>query len=299
MNTAALSVPHSHSQLVPALLACYLVWGSTYLAIKLALASFPPFFQMGTRFLCAGALMFGWVTLRGGAWPTPRQWAHAVVVGSLMLGLGMGLTASAEQHVGSGLVAAFIAVVPTLVCLWGLLFGQRPGRLEMAGMAVGLAGVLLLVRGASFAGSPQALAGIAVATLAWSLGSVLSTTRLPLAPGAAGFASEMLCGGLVLMAVSLVLGERPQWPPQPLAAAAWLYLVVAGSLVAFSAYLYLLRHASPALATSYAFVNPVIALALGVTLGAEAVSPAEWGACAVVLAGVMLIVRGRQGGERA
>ncbi|WP_332815381.1 drug/metabolite exporter YedA [Ramlibacter sp.] len=299
MNTAALSLPRPRSLLVPALLACYLVWGSTYLAIKLALASFPPFFQMGTRFLCAGALLFGWVALRGGAWPTARQWAHAAGVGSLMLGLGMGLTARAEQHVGSGLVAAFIAVVPMLVCLWGLLFGQRPGRLEAAGMAVGLAGVLLLVRGASFAASPQALAGLAVATLAWALGSVLSTTRWPLAPGAAGFASEMLCGGTVLVALSLVLGEQPQWPPQPLAAAAWLYLVVAGSLVAFSAYLYLLGHASPAVATSYAFVNPVIALVLGVTLGAEAVSPAEWGACAVVLGGVMLIVRGRQGREGA
>ncbi len=295
MNTAALSAPRPRSLLVPALLACYLVWGSTYLAIKLALASFPPFFQMGTRFLCAGALLFGWVTLRGGAWPTARQWAHAAAVGALMLGLGMGLTARAEQHVGSGLVAAFIAVVPMLVCLWGLLFGHRPGRLELAGMVVGLAGVLLLVRGASFGASPQALVGMAVATLAWSLGSVLSTTRCPLAPGAAGFASEMLCGGMVLMALSLVLGEQPQWPPQPLAAAAWLYLVVAGSLVAFSAYLYLLGHASPALATSYAFVNPVIALVLGVSLGAEAVTPAEWGACAVVLAGVVLIVRGRQG----
>lgn len=294
MSTTALSLPRPRSLLVPALLACYLVWGSTYLAIRLALASFPPFFQMGTRFLCAGLLLLGWVMLRGGAWPTARQWAHAGVVGTLMLGLGMGLTASAEQHVGSGLIAAFIAVVPLLVGLWGLLFGQRPGRLETAGMAVGLAGVMLLVRGASFGGSPQALASIAVATLAWSLGSVLSTTRMPLAPGAAGFGSEMLCGGAVLMALSLALGERPQWPPQPLAAAAWLYLVVAGSLVAFSAYMYLLGHASPALATSYAFVNPVIALALGVTVGAEAVSPSEWAACAVVVAGVVLIVRGRQ-----
>lgn len=298
MNSDALSIPRPRSLVVPALLACYLVWGSTYLAIRMALASFPPFFQMGSRFLCAGILLFGWVMLRGGAWPTARQWAHAAVVGALMLGLGMGLTASAEQHVGSGLVAAFIAVVPVLVGLWGLLFGLRPGRLEIAGMAVGLAGVLLLVRGASFSGSPQALAGIAVATLAWSLGSVLSAKRLPLADGAAGFASEMLCGGIVLTAASLALGEQPQWPPQPLAAAAWLYLVLAGSLVAFSAYLYLLRHASPALATSYAFVNPVIALALGVSLGAEAVSPGEWGACGVVLAGVLLILRGRQNPAR-
>jgi drug/metabolite transporter (DMT)-like permease len=283
----------SRSLVVPALLACYLVWGSTYFAIKLALVSLPPFFQMGTRFLVAGALLLAWVRLRGGAWPSAAHWRNAAAIGALMLGLGMGLTASAEQHVGSGLVAAFIAVVPMLVCGWGLLFGHRPGRLELAGMVVGTAGVLLLVRGASFAASPAALASMLVATLAWSLGSVLSTTRLPLAPGPAGFASEMLCGGAALMAISLVLGEQPQWPPQPLAAAAWAYLVVAGSLVAFSAYLYLLGHASPALATSYAFVNPLIALLLGVGFAGEAVSGTEWAGCVVILAGVVLIFRGK------
>ncbi|WP_309246588.1 EamA family transporter [Ramlibacter montanisoli] len=265
--------------LLPALLACYVIWGSTYLAIRLALASFPPFFQMGTRFLAAGALLMAWVLwrARSGAvrLPTLREWRNALVIGTLMLGGGMGLTASAEQHVGSGLVAAFIAVTPMLVCGWGLLFGQRPHRLELAGMVVGVAGVLLLVRGASFGASPAALASIAGATLAWSLGSVLSTTRLPLAAGAAGFASEMLCGGAVLMALSLALGEQFVAPPQPLALAAWIYLVVFGSLIAFSAYLYLLAHASPAVATSYAFVNPVIALALGVSLGGEALSGAN------------------------
>ena len=298
MSTPSAALPHAapaRNLLLPALLACYLVWGSTYLAIRWALASFPPFFQMGTRFLCAGALLLAWVTVRGGRWPSRRQWRNAALVGTLMLGGGMGLTATAEQHVGSGLVAAFIAVVPMLVCLWGLLFGQRPGRMEVAGMAVGLAGVLLLVRGASFGATPVAIGCMAAATLAWSLGSVLSTTRWPLAPGATGFASEMLCGGVALMAVSLALGEQPQWPPQPLAAAAWLYLVVAGSLVAFSAYLYLLAHASPAVATSYAFVNPVIALLLGVALAGEAVSRAEWAACGVILAGVVLIFRGKAG----
>jgi drug/metabolite transporter (DMT)-like permease len=299
MNTAALPARAGGAPalLVPALLACYLVWGSTYLAIRHALASFPPFFQMGTRFLTAGALLGAWVLWQARAGrtrlPTAREWGHALVVGGLMLGGGMGLTARAGQHVGSGLVAAFIAVVPMLVCGWGLLFGQRPHRLELAGMCVGVAGVLLLVRGASFAASPVALASIAGATLAWSLGSVLSTTRLPLAPGAAGFASEMLCGGAVLMALSLAMGEQFEAPPQPLALAAWAYLVVFGSLVAFSAYLYLLAHASPALATSYAFVNPVIALALGVFVASEALTADEWLACGVILAGVLLIFRGK------
>jgi drug/metabolite transporter (DMT)-like permease len=158
--------------------------------------------------------------------------------------------------------------------------------------------VLMLVRGASFGASPEGFAAIAGATLAWSLGSVLSTTRLPLAPGAAGFASEMLCGGAVLMAISLALGEQFTAPPQPLALAAWAYLVVFGSLVAFSAYLYLLAHASPALATSYAFVNPVIALALGVLVAQEAPSGGEWLACGVILAGVLLIFRGKTGRAR-
>jgi drug/metabolite transporter (DMT)-like permease len=122
---------------------------------------------------------------------------------------------------------------------------------------------------------------------------VLQTTKLPLAAGAAGFASEMLCGGAVLMLVSLALGEQFSWPPQPLAAAAWLYLVVFGSLIAFSAYLYLLANASPAMATSYAFVNPLIALFLGVAWASESVTGGEWIASGVVLAGVFLIFRGK------
>ena len=302
MNTAVLTsapAPRKAALLVPALLACYLVWGSTYLAIRFALASFAPFFQMGTRFLAAGALLMGWLLWRRATrgkvapLPTGREWRNALVVGTLMLGGGMGLTAVASQHIGSGLIAAFIAVTPMMVCGWGLLFGQRPGRLELAGMVVGVAGVLLLVRGASFSASPIGVASIAGATLAWSLGSVLQTTKLPLAAGPTGFASEMLCGGAVLMLISLAMGEQWNQPMQPLAIAAWLYLVVFGSLIAFSAYLYLLAHASPAMATSYAFVNPVIALFLGVAVASETVTGAEWIACGVVLAGVFLIFRGK------
>lgn len=279
--------------LLPALLACYLIWGSTYLAIRYALASFPPFFQMGTRFLLAGGLLMAWCLWRRHAPPSWAAWRNAALIGALMLGGGMGLTALASTQVGSGLVATFIAVVPMLVCGWGLLFGKRPGRLELAGMVVGLLGVALLMQGASFAASPLGVASLSVATLAWSLGSVLSTTRLPLAPGPMGFASEMLCGGAVLLLIALVLGEQPQWPPRPQALAAWLYLVVFGSLMAFTAYLYLLANASPATATSYTLVNPVIALFLGVVVAGETVSGNEWAACAIILLGVFLIFRGK------
>ncbi len=289
-TTTSDSIPNSAPRFIlPALLACYIVWGSTYLAIRYALTSFPPFLQMGTRFLTAGVLLAVFMLLRGEKLPSLSQWRNAFVIGSLMLAGGMGLLATASQTIGSGLIATFIAVLPMLVSGWGLLWGKRPARLEWAGMVVGMAGVVLLVQGRSFSASTAGLMAIGGATLMWSLGSVLQTTRLPLAPGPMGFASEMLCGGATLMVIAMILGEQISWPVQPLAAAAWVYLVVFGSLVAFSAYLYLLANASPALATSYAFVNPVIALFLGVVLAGEIVSFNEWVASGVILAGVLLI----------
>jgi drug/metabolite transporter (DMT)-like permease len=274
------------------LAATWLVWGSTYLAIKYALLSLPPFFQMGTRFLCAGVLLMAWMRWRGAPWPDKRQWRNALVVGTLMLGGGMGGTAYAEVSVGSGLVVAFIAVVPLMIAALNRLYGIRPGRLELAGIALGLCGVLLLTQGAGFRASPAGLAAIVIACSAWSAGSVLSQRSLPLAPGATGFASEMICGGVVLMALSALNGDTPQWPPQPIAVAAWLYLVVFGSLVAFNAYMVLLAHASAGLASSYTFVNPVIAMLLGVAVAGEVVTSFEWAAAGVVLAGVVLMLRG-------
>jgi len=255
--------------LLMCLAATWLIWGSTYLAIKFALLSFPPFFQMGTRFLFAGVVLMAWMRWRGARWPDRRQWRHALIVGSLMLGGGMGGTAYAEMTVGSGLVVAFIAVVPLMIAALNLAWGVKPGRLELAGIAVGLAGVLLLTQGAGFQASPAGLTAIALACVTWSIGSVLSQRSLPLAPGATGFASEMICGGVVLLLMSALNGEAPQWPPQPAAVTAWFYLVVFGSLIAFNAYMVLLANASAALASSYTFVNPVIAMLLGVAVAGE------------------------------
>jgi drug/metabolite transporter (DMT)-like permease len=278
--------------LVLCLVATWLVWGSTYLAIKYALISFPPFFQMGTRFLFAGVLLMAWMRWRGAPWPQRRQWRNALWVGALMLGGGMGGTAFAELSVGSGLVVAFIAVVPLIIAALNRLWGIVPGRLELAGIALGLAGVLLLTQGAGFQASPTGLAAIATACVTWSVGSVLSQRSLPLAPGAMGFASEMICGGLVLLGLSVLTGEAPAWPPRPVAVGAWLYLVVFGSLIAFNAYMVLLARASAGLASSYTFVNPVIAMMLGVAVAGEVVTPFEWLAAGVVLVGVVLMLRG-------
>jgi drug/metabolite transporter (DMT)-like permease len=283
--------------LSPLLLAClaatWLIWGSTYLAIKFALASFPPFYQMGSRFLIAGALLFVWLWLRGRALPTLIEWRNALILGTLLLVSGMGFTAYSEQTVASGLIVAYIAIIPIIVTAMNLPFGIKPSRLELCGMLIGVVGVLLLVRGEAFAASPRGLAAITIACLSWSLGSVLSP-RLPLARGPMGFASEMLCGSVLLLVVAAALGERPEWPPQPLAAWSWVYLIVFGSLLAFNAYMVLLGNVSAALAASYTFVNPVIALALGVWLGGETVTAFEWLAAAVITAGVVLLVIGRK-----
>jgi drug/metabolite transporter (DMT)-like permease len=289
--------------LSPLVLAClaatWLIWGSTYLAIRFALVSLPPFAGMGSRFLVAGLLLAAWMRwARRAPWPNAAQWRHALAIGALMLGGGMGGTAYAEQTIGSGLVVAFIAVVPVMMALGQMLWRVFPSPREAGGIARGLAGVVLLTQGAAFQASTGGLLAIALACLASSGGSLLSQRSLPLAPGAMGFASEMLCGGAVLVVMSAFGGEWPrlaaQWPPEPLAVAAWAYLVVFGSLIAFNAYMLLLARASTGLASSYCFVNPVIALLLGVTLGGEAVSRGEWFAAGVVLAGVVLLLAGRR-----
>ncbi len=272
------------------LLATWLVWGSTYLAIKFALVSFAPFMQMGTRFITAGVLLYAWMWWRGAPHPTPLQWRNALIVGALMLGGGMGGTAFSEQTIASGLIVAFIAVQPLYQAVLLAFWGVRPSALEAGGIAIGLLGTILLVQGQGMSASPVGVLAITLAVAFWGLGSVLSQKGFALAPGAMGFASEMILGGVVLLVISTVVGERWVWPPEPLAAAAWFYLVIFGSLVAFNAYMVLLANASAGLATSYSFVNPVIAMLLGVTLGQEKISAWEWGCAGVVLVGVVLIV---------
>ncbi len=291
-------------QLPPLILAClaatWLIWGSTYLAIKWALVSFPPFFQMGSRFVAAGLLLGTWAFLRGAAWPCRREWFSAAVLGALMIGGGYGATALAEVSVGSGLVVAFIAVVPALVALGQWPYGVRPTRLEAAGIALGLGGVVFLTRGQGFAASTSGLLAITTACVTWSLGTVWARHGLPggraltLAPGAAGYASQMTAGGLLLLLLSLGLDEPVHWPPDPRALACWFYLVLAGSLIGFSAYMVLLQRTSAALAASYSFVNPIVGLGLGVVLGGEVVSGQEWSATGVVAAGVVLLLLGRR-----
>jgi drug/metabolite transporter (DMT)-like permease len=292
----ALAAPGALSPLVLGCLAAtWLVWGSTYLVIRIALAGFAPYFLMATRFVFAGGLLLAWQLARGASLPSLSEWRNAFVIGTLMLGGGMGGVAYAEQTIPSGLVVAFIAVIPLLLVVINLAFGVRPRRSELIAVIVGLGGVLMLTQGVGIRASPAGLAAITLGSTGWALGSVLAQRGFALAPGATGFATEMLCGGLALLMMSAIRGESWHWPIQTGVWLAWWYLVVFGSLIAFSAYMLLLARTTASLAASYSLVNPVVALLLGVTLGGESVSMWEWAASGIVMIGVVLLFSGRRG----
>jgi drug/metabolite transporter (DMT)-like permease len=297
MSSAPVAAPSS-ARLSPFVIAClaatWIIWGSTYLAIKWALVSFPPYWQMGTRFLVAGLLLLLFMRWRGSPWPTARQWRNAAVIGGLMLAFGMGNTANSEKYVASGLVVAFIAICPALMALMNYAYGIKSTRVEILGIVIGLVGVLLLTQGSGFSSSALGLIAVISACTCWTLGSVLSQQQFKLAPGPMGFASEMLMGGTLLMLMSYVAHEQPTLPPDARSLWSWGYLIVFGSFIAFNAYMALLARASAALASSYTYVNPVIAMGLGILLDGEVVTSFEWLATLVILVGVVLMVFGRR-----
>jgi len=277
-----------------ALLTVYLVWGSTYLAIQVALTSFPPFMLMSTRFLLAGGLLFAFLKWRGKPTPTLRQWRDAGIVGSLILGGGMGLTSFAQQYIASGLTAVFIACSPFILTFCVGMYGEWPNRREWIGILTGFSGAVLLASGQEFSARPVGIVALLGATICWNLGSVLSQRKFSLAPGAMGFASQMLSGGVFLTAVSMLAGEHLAGAVTTQAWLAWGYLVVAGSLAAFTAYMYLIATVSPALASSYSYVNPVIAVTLGVAFGGEQLGGREVVAMIIILGSVLLITTARR-----
>jgi len=282
------------SLVVIALLTVYLVWGSTYFAIHIALSSFPPFLLMGTRFLVAGGALLLFLVWRGKVLPTRRQWRDAALVGSVILGGGMGLTSYAQQYISSGLTAVFVACSPFILTLCIGMYGEWPNRREWLGILIGFGGAVLLASGADFSAQPIGIIALLGAITCWNVGSVLSQRRFSMAPGAMGFASQMLAGGVFLTIVSRVSGEHLVGTITPQAWLAWGYLVVAGSLAAFTAYMYLIATVPPALASSYSYVNPVIAVTLGVVFGGEKLGVREVVAMAIILSSVLLVSTARK-----
>jgi drug/metabolite transporter (DMT)-like permease len=275
--------------LVPlALVGIYLIWGSTYLAIRVAVGGYPPFVMAAVRFAIAGALMLAPLYWRGVALPTRRQWFNCLISGTLLLGFGNGMVCYAEQSVASGIAAVAVASVALFMAIFAGLYGQWPNRMEWIGLLVGFVGVVILNFGGELRGSPLGAAALVVAAIAWAFGSVWSKHQDMPHP-AMSAAAQMLCGSVPLAVFGLIIGEPLALSSDLHATLAVVYLIVAGSLLGFSAYVYLLHHTRPALATSYAYVNPPVAVLVGVLLGGESVTRLDIIGTVVILIGVAAI----------
>jgi len=278
-----------------ALLLVYVVWGSTYLGIAKALQAgvLPLTSVSGARFIIAGSLMYAVLRLfRKMPRPTLRQWRNLTIMGFTMLLLGNGMVVLAERDVSSGLAATAVASVPLWMALFSAVRGQHASRGEWLGIAIGFLGVVWLNAGSSLAASPTGLILLLVAPVGWAFGSVW--VRGQDLPGpfmtAAG---QMICGGVLLVITGLAVGERPTALPSLDGLLAVAYLCLFGSIVAFTAYVWLLHNVRPALVASYAYVNPVIAVILGVIIGNEHFGGRDLLAMAVILAGVVVLTLAR------
>jgi len=280
--------------LIPlSLFALYIIWGSTYLGIRYALESYPPFLLAGVRFLIAGVLLFGFLRLRGITAPSARQWRNAAITGVLLLGFGNGMVCFAEQRVSSGIAAVAVASMPLFAALFSSLYGERPTRREGLGLAIGFIGVVVLNLGNALSASRLGAAALLLAAMCWAFGSVWSK-RQDMPKGPMNTAAQMLCASMALIIVALLAGERLPAHPTARATLATGYLIVFGSIIAFSAYLYVLKHVRPALATSYAYVNPPVAVLFGLLLVGEHVGPYDLAGMAIILLGVGVITFARQ-----
>jgi drug/metabolite transporter (DMT)-like permease len=295
------------------MLVLYVVWGSTYLGIAIAVETIPPFLMAAIRFVLAGLVLLTWSVARGGRSfhaPSRREWRDSAIVGALLLGGGMGMVAWGEQTVPSGIAALLVAMVPVWIAVFGRIFlGERLPGLAVAGIAIGFVGVAVLVGPTALgsAGSldPAGLAAIIISPICWSLGSLFASHRasLPRQP-LVSTGAQMLTGGLVLAGMGALAGEFGTFDLEAVSTDSWwalLYLTVIGSLIAFTTFGWLLRVAPLPLVATYAYVNPVVAVILGAIVLQEPIEPRTVVAGAIIVFAVALIVtaRGRMQAPRS
>ena len=276
--------------LIAAALFCtYFIWGSTYLAIKFGIESFPPFMMAGLRFVVAGIILYTVMRVLGSPNPTRKQWLAATAIGILLPAIGNGTVTYVQQTISSSVAALSIATAPIWMAIFSSIWGHHISRQEWLGIGIGLCGIVLLNIGGSLHGDYISAALLIFAAASWSFGSVWSK-HLDLPTGLMAPASQMLMGGIALMIVSALHGESY---PSVISIKSWgamLFLVVLGSLVAYSAYQYLLKNVRTLVASSNTFVNPVVAFAVGIWLANETVTKTEYAALAVILVGVFLVL---------
>lgn len=279
--------------LIGALFALYIIWGSTYFVIRIGVESWPPLLMAGVRFLSAGLLLLAFLFLRGHRLPPRRQLLNAALIGVLLLAVGNGFVTVAEhQNVPSGIAAVVVATVPLFTLCFSRLFGIKTRKLEWLGIGIGLAGIILLNSGGNLSGNPWGALLILIGSMSWAFGSVYGS-RVELPSGMMAGAIEMVTAGIVLLVASLLSGEKLTALPDLSGFLAVGYLAIFGSVIAINAYMFLIRNVSPAVATSYAYVNPVVAVLLGTGLGGETLSSVEWIALGIILMAVVLVTLGK------
>lgn len=288
MDTAP-PAPLSRNVLL-ALGSVYLIWSSTYYALRAVVRELPPFLAGGGRYLLAGLLLLAFARMRGLGSPSLRQWRNTALVGTLLFAVGNGFVAFASREIGSGILAIVCAAMPLIGAALSPLVGIRPSMREGIGLSIGFVAVGALASGGDLSASPLSVGLLLLAPVGWAIGSLL-VRRLDVGPPMLAAGAQMVCGGLSMLGISLSTGEG--LPTGPISLSTWLWLVhlvVFGSLVAFLAYQYLLMNARPAIAMSYAYVNPVLAVVLGAWAGGEVVSPNALIALALICAAVFFIV---------
>ncbi len=283
----------------------YVVWGTTYLGIRVGVETIPPFLMSGVRYTLAGALLFGWVALRGGlktGWPTPRQWFSAVLTGTGLVALGNGALSWGEQYMPSGPAAIFIATVPLWMTLLARVFQKEPIRLLSAiGLGIGLGGLVILVGPAALEGGPLVpMLACLVAALGWAAATVYSRSApFPNNPFlVAGM--QMFAGGIVVGLYSVVSGDAARFDPAALSLRselAFVYLIFVGAILGFGVFIWLVKVAPLPLLGTYAYVNPVVAVILGHFLLGEQVTLRTMLGGGVIILGVALIVAAQSRGR--
>ncbi len=285
--------PSQKTMLILALLSVYIFWGGTYLGIKITLETMPPFLMAGGRFLIAGTLLYLWARSRGAQKPSRINWRNSAVVGFLLLICGNGGVVWAEQSVDSGIAALLVGTEPIWIVLfaWLAFKGKAPSRGVVWGIIIGFLGIAVLVWDTiGFSAGVSSVPGVILlnfAALAWAFGSLFSRDMdLPESPVLAT-GMEMLCGGLMFLLISVLLGEPGGFALSEVSLRSWLaffYLVFCGSLFAFTSYIWLLRHATPAVASTYAYVNPVVAVLVGWAIGGE-----KFGLGTILAGGIIIV----------
>ena len=292
----------SRWRLMAGFLVIYIVWGSTYLAIHWGVETIPPFGMGAIRFLSAGTLLYVWCRFRGANKPTFAQWKASAVVGALLLFIGNGAVSWASQRVSSGLSSVLVATVPLWLVLCERWQGKRPDLLKVIGVLIGLVGVVLLVMPTGTATAtvdPLGAVVLALGSLSWTIGSLYSRTARQSPTPALAIAMQMLVGGALLLLLSLALGEwTADLHVSARSAASLLYLIVFGSLIGFSTYMWLLRVASPTAVGTYAYVNPAVAVLLGVLMAGERLPARAAVAMTVILGGVAMVSLAGGGAKR-